>query len=126
MLHDHDDEERLPQGNIAAFSDRVVAFSTDVAIFSAGYLLSLKIIFPAFSIWSNPHSNLWKGLWIALFLIYSAYSSCEGRRSLGKALLGLRVTDSQGEPLSLQAAIIRSVTYIVSSIFNLGFLWSLF
>lgn len=110
----------------AGFSDRVVAFSIDIGLFVLAHFMSLKIVFPAESPFDNPYGGLWVSLWSALFLLYQAYFSCEGRRSLGKALLGLRIVDLEGEPLGLGKAVIRSAAYLVSSVLNLGFLWSLF
>ena len=114
------------EGDLAAFSDRVVAFSMDILLFMAGYLLTLKLFFSQYPVLLNPHAGLWSVLWTALFLAYQAYSSCEGRRSIGKALLGIRVVTLDREPLGLGAAILRSATYLVSSILNLGFVWALF
>lgn len=111
--------------NPADFSARVVAFSVDLGLAAAGYFVSLKLCFPAYSPFLNPHARLWIALWTAAFILYQAYASCEGRRSAGKALVGLRVVDARGEPLSMGAAAVRSALYLASSIFNLGFLWSL-
>lgn len=112
--------------NLANFSARVVAFSVDLALAASGYFLSLKLCFPAYSPLLNPYSAPWITLWTALFLLYQTYASCQGRRSLGKALVGLRVIDLEGQPLSLGKAATRSAVYLASSVFNLGFLWSLF
>lgn len=112
--------------DLAGFSDRVVAFSLDILLFMAGYALTLKLFFAQYPLLVNPHAGSWSVLWTALFLVYQAFSSCEGRRSLGKALLGIRVVTLDREPLGLGAAILRSATYLVSSILNLGFLWALF
>jgi len=112
--------------NLANFSARAVAFSADLALAATGYFLSLKLCFPAYSPLLNPYSGPWISLWTAVFLLYQAYSSCQGRRSLGKALIGLRIIDLQGQPLSFGKAATRSAVYLASSVFNLGFLWSLF
>ena len=111
---------------VADFSERVVAFSLDLVVFGALAYLSLSLLFSRFTIWANPHEERWLVLWGALFLAYQAYFSAEGRASLGKWLVGLRVTDAEGQPLSLGQSMIRSGLYLVSSIFDLGFLWALF
>lgn len=115
-------EEHVP---LAAFSERAVAFGLDVGLFTLGYLGSLKLFFPQYSPFLNPHAALFTGVWTAVFLLYQAFFSSEGRVSLGKRLMGLRVVGTDQEPLSLESAILRSATYLVSSILNLGFLWSL-
>lgn len=116
-----DDERPL-----AGFDERALAFSIDYALFLGGYWLSLLAFFPGTPPSVNLRQPLWFTLWGALFLVYQAYCSSEGRRSLGKSLLGLRVVDINGEPLSLTQGIIRSLAYLPSSVACLGFLWSLF
>lgn len=111
---------------VAGFSERVVAFSIDLALFAALAYGSEAALFRQYSIWANPNERLWLALWGALFLMYQAFFSADGRASLGKRLLGLRVTDSEGQALPLGQAMIRSTLYLVSSLFDLGFLWALF
>ena len=119
--------ERESDGlNLAAFSDRVVAFTADIALAAAGYFLSLKLAFPRYEVFLNPYSGRWLVLWTAVFLIYQAFMAGEGRVSLGKRLVGIRVVKADGNPLTLGESIVRSLTYLVSSVMNLGFLWSLF
>lgn len=125
-MKEHHDATREEGLRLAPLSDRAVAFSIDYALFNAGYLLSLKLLFPDIPLSANPQSMLWFGLWAALFIIYQAYSSCEGRASIGKSLLGLKVVALDHTPLGLEAALIRSVTYLASSILGAGFAWSLF
>lgn len=111
---------------VADFSERVVAFSLDLAIFAALSYGSMALFFGQYTIWANPHEGQWLGLWLAVFLLYQAYFSAEGRVSLGKRLVGLHVADVEGHDLPLGQAMIRSGLYVLSSIFNLGFIWALF
>lgn len=111
---------------LAGFSDRVVAFSVDYALFAAGYFVSLKLLFPAYPVLLNPHGMKWSLLWIALFIVYHAALSMDGRATLGKQLLGIRVVNLDGEPVGLGAAILRSASYLLSSVLCAGFLWMLF
>lgn len=115
-----------PDEGAADFGARLTAFSADAALAAAGYFLTLKLCFPAYSPLLNPHARAWAALWTALFLLYQAFMSCEGRRSAGKALAGIRVVSAEGEPLGLGKAAVRSALYLASSVFNLGFLWALF
>ncbi|MBI4678739.1 MAG: RDD family protein [Elusimicrobia bacterium] len=115
----------VQERELAGFSDRVVAFSVDVGMFYAGYYLSHMLAFAGSTPGASDRGTLWFAAWAALFIVYQAYCSCEGRVSLGKKLLGLRVVDTDNEPLSLGKAVIRSVTYLLSSVLSLGFLWSL-
>jgi uncharacterized RDD family membrane protein YckC len=109
---------------LAAFSERVLAFSLDLALFVAGYYLSFRLAFPRYPLALHPAMAYWHFLWAALFVIYQAFFSSEGRASLGKKLLGLRVLQD-GEGLGLGRAVVRSALYPVSAILGLGFLWSL-
>lgn len=110
----------------ADFSARVVAFSIDVALFGALYLLSFWLAFPGYPIISYAAAPYWHFPWIAAFLLYQAYFSAEGRASLGKKVLGLRVVDRDGQPLPLDQALLRASVYLVSSVGGLGFAWALF
>lgn len=107
--------------HLADFAERLVAFSVDYALFFLGGQLSLM----ALSRFAVLPENEWVLLWNALFLLYQAYASCEGRVSLGKRLLGLKVVTVDSEPLSLGQSIIRALAYIPGSVLSLGFLWSL-
>ena len=118
-------EEGKP-AHAAEFSARLTAFCVDVALAVAGYFLTLKAVYPAFSPLMNPHGRVWMALWVGLFVVYQAFFSCEDRRTVGKALMGLKVVDGDGEPLELGTAVVRAAMYLPSSIFNLGFLWALF
>lgn len=111
---------------LADFSERAVAFAIDAGVFWGLAYATLALLFPSYSVWANPHEQRWFLLWVALFLVYQAYFSAEGRVSLGKHLIGLRVVDVEGEPLPLGQALIRALLYVPSSFFDLGFLWSLF
>jgi uncharacterized RDD family membrane protein YckC len=124
-----ENEVAVPGGEaeleLAAFSERVFAFSIDVAVFVVGYLLSFRLAFPRYPLALHPAMAYWRHLWVALFLIYQVFFSSEGRASIGKKLLGLRVV-LDGEGLSLGRAVIRSALYPISAILGLGFLWALF
>lgn len=118
-------KEQDRQHELAGFGDRVVAFALDMSLFLGGYFATLKLAFPRYSVLSNPHEGIWVPAWTALFLLFQAYMTSEGRVSPGKALVGIRVVSSEGEPLSLGQAVVRSLSYLPSSILNLGFLWSI-
>lgn len=110
---------------LAKFSDRVVAFTVDYLLFAAGFILTLKLINPGVEILFNPNAQVWALVWMGLFLLYHTALSADGRISLGKRLLGLRVITPAGEPLSLPKALLRTLGYIPSSFFGAGFFWCL-
>lgn len=109
----------------AEFSERAVAFTLDYALFAAIWFAVLKAVDPALPVFLNEKGLLLTLFLGALFLVYQAFFSCEGRATLGKRLLGLRVADAEGEPLDLGRAVMRSIAYLPSSFFTLGFFWAL-
>lgn len=121
MSHQH----HHPSVRKAEFSERALAFAADYALFAWAWYLILKAIDPGLPVLLNERGTAVSLFLIALFLVYQAFFACEGRASFGKRLLGLRVTDGAGEPLDLGRSIMRSLAYIPSSFFTLGFFWAL-
>jgi uncharacterized RDD family membrane protein YckC len=109
----------------AEFSERALAFAADYALFAFAWYVVLKAIDPGMPVFLNEHGTLITAILVALFLVYQAFLSCEGRVSLGKHLLGLRVADAHGEPLDLGRAIMRALGYVPSSFLTMGFFWAL-
>jgi uncharacterized RDD family membrane protein YckC len=109
----------------ADFSERVLALAVDYALFAGLWALLLKAIDPSVPLLENPKGSLLSVALTGFFLLYQAVFSSEGRASLGKRLVGLRVVDGEGEPLSLGAALFRAACYVPSSIMSLGFFWAL-
>lgn len=114
-----------PQSRPAVFSERALAFAVDYALFAALWAALVKAADPSLPVLHSGKGALVGLILAALFLVYQAFFSCEGRVSLGKRLLGLRVVGGDGEPLSLGAALFRTACYGPSSFFYLGFFWSL-
>jgi len=112
--------------NLADFGARLTAFGIDLALAAAGYVVTIKLFFPAHSLFMHPKAQVWAAVWTALFMLYQAFAASDGRRSVGKALVGIRVVGPDDEPLSLGRSAARSALYLASSIFNLGFIWALF
>jgi uncharacterized RDD family membrane protein YckC len=111
---------------LAHLSERAVAFTIDYVLFMVLFAVSMKTVFPEFNIQLNPHGMTWSAIWIGLFVLYQGYCSSEGRQSLGKWAIGIRVVNLEGGPLSLTQALIRAAGYIGSSILCLGFAWARF
>lgn len=109
----------------AEFAERGLAFAVDVALFAAIRQVILKAVDPDLPARLNEKGFLVTIALAALFLVYQAFFSCEGRVTAGKRLLGLRVTDGADEPLDLGRAVMRALGYIPSSFLSLGFFWSL-
>lgn len=109
----------------AELGERIVAFALDGALFGLLYLVSFWLAFPGYPIVEYKTASYWHLPWIGAFILYQAFFSAEGRASAGKSLMGLRVVDAQGEPLALDAALLRSLAYLVSCVGGLGFAWAL-
>lgn len=123
----HEQEDALqPDLDLAYFSERAMAFGIDLTLAVVGYFLSMKVAFPYHGMLTNPHALEWSLAWIAIFVGYTAVANAEGRRSWGKALVGIHVCDLEGRPLPLGASFLRSTGYLFSSVLYLGFLWPLF
>lgn len=110
----------------ADFSERALAFALDAALFAAAWAVTLKVAYPGVPLDANPKGGVAGLLWASMFLVYQAWFSSDGRVSVGKAALGLRVADAGGEPLDLVRGIIRSIGYFFSQFFIAGFLWAIF
>lgn len=124
-----DAADRPPEPPPARFADRLNAFALDASIFSAGFFLSAWVVAAAQGARGARPAFLgvWLALWAALFVLYHAYLSCEGRRTLGKSWFGLEVVEADGgEPPGFGRALLRAVAYGASSlVFAVGFLWAL-
>lgn len=119
MSHHHEASRK------AEFSERALAFATDYALFAGLWVLILKILDPQLPVLLNEKGTVVIAVVSALFIVYQAIFSCEGRVTAGKALLGLRVADGDGEPLDFGRSVMRSLAYLPSSFLTLGFFWAL-
>jgi uncharacterized RDD family membrane protein YckC len=109
----------------AEFAERALAFAADYALFAAAWYGVLKAFDPGLPVFLNEKGILVTAFLAALFLVYQAFFSCEGRTTFGKRLLGLRVADGEGQPLDLGRSVIRAIAYVPSSFMTLGFFWAL-
>ena len=131
------EEEKTPEIHWGGFWRRACALFIDLSVL---FLLSLILFYFAYvgySVGLAAHGqalssdNLVVFLrillfsWIALLTGYFVlFHGMEGK-TIGKWLLGLRVVGANQSPITYRQAFIRSVGYIPSAIFGLGFLWIL-
>jgi uncharacterized RDD family membrane protein YckC len=59
-------------------------------------------------------------------IAYFTYFHGTTGRTIGKMLFGLQVISADGTPISFGIAFLRAVSYFVSGIFYLGFIWAAF
>lgn len=109
----------------AEFAERALAFAVDYALFAAAWVVILKFLDPGVQVLLNEKGTGVIAILAALFIVYQAALSCDGRATLGKSLLGLRVADAEGEPLDFGRSIMRALGYVPSSFLTLGFFWAL-
>lgn len=120
-------EGRAPER--ARFVDRFVAFAIDYLLvlacaYSALYAAG-RVLGPAAAM-SPALLIAWLAGWLLAFIGYHGVMASGGRRSVGKRLVGIQVTGQDGYPIPLKTAILRALSYLISSLlFGLGFLWAL-
>ncbi len=118
------EDESVP----AAFSDRLVAFFCDLAlILLLYYAITLAFVHGAPRLLERPAvSEFWRYTAVLVFVLYHAVLGSSGRRTPGKALLGVRVVGADGADLSFPRALARSAASLISTAaLGLGFLWAL-
>jgi uncharacterized RDD family membrane protein YckC len=127
-------------GQPAGFVSRLVAFVIDVVVISvafvatnwlfdavqsvlgAGIMLGrIRITLPEFAYGGLQVSGTTL-FWVGYLLLFWTTSG----RTVGKAVLGLRVVTRDGQRLSLGRSLLRVAGYVLSAIvFYLGFLWAI-
>lgn len=113
---------------LARMGDRFTAYSLDILIIVAGYYATFFLLFFNSGIGQHPSfAVLLLLLWIGISILYNGWFSSEGRQTLGKRFLGLRVLSRDGTPVSPRQGFIRAAGYLLSGVpFNLGFIWAFF
>jgi uncharacterized RDD family membrane protein YckC len=128
----------------AGFWRRFVAYTVDNIIINIVFFILAVIITTAFVLGSMSANNLaWitditnpsrvtpitlliAAFYIILSIAYFTYFHGIKGRTPGKMLMGLEVLSTEGTSISFGIAFLRSVGYLVSSIFYIGFIWAAF
>ena len=104
------------------FWRRFVAYWIDVAIIWGVLILPVKVF-------TNYSHGTWFGLSVLMFdlLYWAIFHSSRLQATIGKRMMGLKVTDVKGERVGFGRAIIRELAKIPSAlIFSIGFLMAAF
>ncbi len=111
----------------AGFFRRFFAFALDWIILSVlADLLSFAYRLGTGSSEGMMSLNASLILSFVIFLLYFTLLTGEGGQTLGKMVLGIRVVAEEGTPVRMSRALVRTLSYILSSfLFCLGFLWAL-
>jgi uncharacterized RDD family membrane protein YckC len=121
-------------GSRAGFVSRGAAFlldavGTTVVIIGGFWLIGvLATVLQASRLTSVSHSGAatFSIVVCVSFLLYCAVAWRLAGRTIGQALLGLRVVHTDGRPLKAPACAVRAVGYLLSAILLLGFIWVCF
>jgi len=116
-------ETGVPEVALAHLSDRFLAYVIDALLFLVPTSLILRSLYP-----KGPPPAVevgWGLMGAGSYVVYNAFLNADGRATLGKWLLGIRVLTTQGEPLGIGRSLVRALGYFLSGIFlELGFLWA--
>jgi uncharacterized RDD family membrane protein YckC len=120
------------QGHYAGAVTRLVAFAADVGASWGAFTVALAGITFAIHLVTGTTIDPGKGTisdWIVLIsfviweFIYFAYQWSLSGKTVGMALLGIRVVAAGGEPITGRQAVIRTLTLPLSFLlFGLGFI----
>ena len=110
----------LPLANIGS-RFLAIAFDTILQALAVGAIVSVALVVRFLTSFVEPIGNwVMAVMTLALFAIYAAYfaffESVWNGQTPGKRLVGLRVIDSSGRPISVYAALVRNILRIVDSI----------
>ena len=117
------------QGNYAGAVTRLVAFAADIGASWGIFTLAIAGLGFAINLVTGKQVNLTSRQILALIAIiiwefvYFAYQWALGGKTIGMALLGIRVVATDGDPITPKQAVIRTVTLPLSFLlFGLVFL----
>jgi uncharacterized RDD family membrane protein YckC len=117
------------QGNYAGAVTRLVAFAADVGASWGIFTVALAGIGFAIDLVTGSQVNLGSRQILALVgliiweFIYFAYQWSLGGKTIGMAVLGIRVVGKDGDAITPKQAVIRTITLPLSFLFfGLGFL----
>ena len=126
----------VSQGNVASFSERLLAYWTDNCLLS---LLGISFVGAGLFSFFGTSSRLFghttgfimNPLYLSPVLLGALYfvlcwTFAKGQ-TIGKRLVAIRVVKEDGRPLEIMDSILRVIGYYISSLFfSLGFIWVLF
>ncbi len=107
------------QGNYAGAASRLVAFAIDVGVSWGIFTASAALLSLAVELFTGHtvHLTHFQVLSISVLAIwefvYFAYSWAVSGKTLGMALLGIRVVTKQGARISTRQAVVRTLTMLL-------------
>jgi uncharacterized RDD family membrane protein YckC len=117
------------QGHYAGFASRFAAYAADIGASTVAFMLFLAATSFAVSVLTGKSINwsrndVWAGIaYVAWLFIYFAYSWAASGKTLGMALLGVRVVRADGSDADGRTAVVRTVALPLSFLLlGLGFI----
>ncbi len=117
------------QGHYAGAVTRAVAFGVDQTVATAVYALATAlvawlvdmVVSPEVTI--NPQVGLAAGVFVLWLFVYYSYPWSVSGKTLGMALLGIRVVQRDGSPTTPRNGVIRTLVLPLTFLtFGIGFL----
>ncbi len=116
------------QGHYAGFVSRFAGFAADSGVSTCLFLAGLAATTFALGVITG-HTVSWSrtspivfAVYVVWLFIYYAYSWGAFSRTVGMALLGVRVVRADGDGLGPRRAVIRTLAFPFSFVLGLGFL----
>ncbi len=124
----------------ASFFSRLLAFIIDMLLLNAIFLIvsfgidwSLSYLFQSFGITDEDFSNIMIGsiiyfVCVSIMFFYYVYFTHVYGKTLGKAVLGIKVVNKQGKNPEISEVLKREVIgkILSSLLFGMGYIWALF
>lgn len=113
---------------IAFLIDKLILFFISITLIIIGSLiLDIGVLLDLESMTTGPFLISYYGTTTLLNMVYFTYFHGSVGQTPGKMILGLRVIQKTGDPMTYGVAFLRWVGYIISGlIFDLGFIWIAF
>jgi uncharacterized RDD family membrane protein YckC len=115
------------QGRRAGIVSRTIAGAIDLLVVAAMLVLAYLgvnavrfILRPERFVWPGPSIILSSSVTVLLLVLYLGIGWSETGRTAGKQVMGLRLVDRRGEPVSLWPAVVRAALCVM---FPLGLAW---
>jgi uncharacterized RDD family membrane protein YckC len=119
------------QGHYAGAVSRLVAFGADVGASWGLYSLGVALFNAAYKLVTGSSYNLTSHQVLALVIlsvwefVYYSYQWAVGGRTIGMAIFGLQVVTTEGGPIGVRQAVVRTLGLALSVAFFLFAFWGI-
>ena len=119
------------QGHYAGAVSRLVAFGADVGASWGLYLLGVALFNAAYKLVTGSSYNVSNHQVLAVVVlsvwefVYYSYQWAVGGRTIGMAIFGLQVVTTEGGPIGVRQAVVRTLGLALSVAFFLFAFWGI-